>query len=140
MDEPLCVRERDRLANAFEEPQSFVQVRIVAKVFSERPATNALHDVEQPAVGEPASVVNRDDAGVFEPGEDTRLVAKPAFEAGARERVGNLDRNLAPELFVERKVDRAHAAASDLLDDRVAAGLELWPAPQRSQPGYRCIR
>ena len=140
MDEPLRVRERDRLANAFEEPQSFVQVRIVAKVFSERPATNALHDVEQPAVGEPAGVVDRDDAGVFEPGEDTRLVAKPAFEAGARERVGNLDRNLAPELFVERKVDRPHAAAANLLDDRVAAGLELWPAPERSQPGHRRIR
>ena len=136
----LVVRERDRLANAFEEPQPFVQVRIVAQVFSERPTTNALHDVEQPAVGEPASVVNRHDAGVFEPGEDACLVAKPAFEAGARERVGNLDRNLAPKLFVERKVNRPHAAASDLLDDRVAAGLELWPAPKRSQPGHGCAR
>ena len=103
MDEPLRVRERDRLADAFEEPQPFVQVRIVAQVFSERPAPDALHDVEQPAVGEPAGVVNRDDAGVFEPGEDACLAAKPAFEAGARERVRNLDRDLAPELFVEAR-------------------------------------
>jgi hypothetical protein len=140
MDEPLRVRKRDRLANAFEEPQSFVQVRTVAKMFSERPATNALHDVEQPAVGEPAGVVDGDDARVFEPGENASLVAQPAFEAGARQRVGNLDRDLATELFVERQIDRSHAATADLLDDCVAAGLELGPAPEGSQPGDRRIR
>ena len=58
---------------------------------------------------------------------------QPALEAGAGQRVGNLDRDLATELFVDGEEDRAHAAAADLLDDRVAAGLELRPAAERPQ-------
>ncbi len=106
----------------------------------ERLAPDALHHVEEPAVGEPAGVVDRDDARVFEPGEDARLAAEPAFESRAGQRVGNLDRHLAPELVVDGEEDRSHAAAADLLDDRVAAGLELRPAPERPQPGDGRVR
>ena len=53
---------------------------------------------------------------------------------------GNLDRHLAPELVVHGEEDRSHAAAADLLDDDVAAGLEFRPAAERAQPGDGRVR
>ena len=130
---PARVRERDRLADALEDPQPLGQVGHMAQVVAQRLASDALHHVKEPAVGEPPGVVDRDDARVFEPGEDARLAAEPAFEARAGERVRNLDRHLALELIVDGEEDRSHAAATDFFDDRVAAGLELRPAAERAQ-------
>ncbi len=85
MDEAAGVREGDRLADAFEDPQPLGQVGHMAQVVAERLAADPLHDVEEPAVGEPAGVVDRDDARVFEPSEDARLAAEAAFEVCARD-------------------------------------------------------
>ena len=77
---PCGVREGDRLADAFEEPQALGQVGHASELFSQRPALDALHHVEQPAVGQPAGVVDRHDARMFEPGEHACLALQPAFQ------------------------------------------------------------
>ena len=66
MDEAVRVRKRHRLAEALEDPQPFGEVRDVAQVIAQRPALDALHHVEQAAVGQPAGVVDRHDAGMLE--------------------------------------------------------------------------
>ena len=117
-----------------------VAIANLLEALGQRPTPDTLHDVEEAAVGEPASVVNRDDAWVFEPGEDAGFASQPAFEVHAGERVRDLDRDLAAELLVDSEEDRSHAAAADFFDDRVAAGLELRPPAQRPEAGHRRVR
>ena len=135
MDEASRVRERDRLADALEEPKPLGRVGDAAQVIAKRAPADTLHDIEESPVGQPPEIVNGDDAGMLERGEDARLGPQAPFELGARERVGNLDRDLAVELLVDREIDRAHAAAADLFDHGVAARLELGPASERAQVG-----
>ena len=70
MDEAARVRERDGFADAFEEAQALGQVGTCRSARASVSPADALHHVEEPAIGEAAGVVNRDDAGMFEPGED----------------------------------------------------------------------
>ena len=54
--------------------------------------------------------------------EDARFDCAAADRRSSLPRAfGNLDRDLAAELFVDGEVDRAHAATADFLDHRVAA-------------------
>ena len=140
MDEALRVCEGDRFTDAFEDPQPLGPIANLLEALVQRPAPDPLHDVEEAAIGEPAGVVNRDDAGVFEPGEDAGFASQPAFEVRAGERVGNLDRDFSAELLVDGEEDGAHAAAADFFRDRVAAGLELRPSAQRPEATHRRVR
>src|SRR6476659_2300646 len=54
-------------------------------------ASNQLHDVEEPAVGKPASVVDRDDTGMLETRERRRLRLEPSCDGGRSKSVRDLE-------------------------------------------------
>ena len=127
------VSERHRLADTFEDLQPLGEIAMMADVFRQCPAVDSLHDVEQPAVGQPADVVDGHDAGMFECGQDARFGSQPMFECGGRDRIRDLDRHLAAEERVRRGVDRTHAATADLRGHGVTVGFELRPVGDRAQ-------
>ena len=127
MDDVVRVRERHRVADPLEHPEAVPHRRMAAEVLAQRHTSHAFHHVEQPPIGQPSHIVNRNDAGMFEAGEDARLALEPAFEARAGDRVGYLHRDLAAERFVARQVDSSHATAAHFIDDDVAIGHKLRP-------------
>ena len=76
MDDAAGVRERDGVADAIEQPQAIGE-RPRARVRVEALAADEAHHQEDAAVGEPADVVDGDDAGVLERGERTRFASQP---------------------------------------------------------------
>ena len=71
-----------------------------------------------------ARVVDRDDVGVVERGREPRLAQEAVAEVGfAEPRREELQRGPAPQAYVLGPVDDAGAAATELLDDPVAAEL-----------------
>ncbi len=65
--------------------------------------------------------MNRNDAGMFEAGEDFRFAQQSRGKIPARVRnVKDLQRHAAPEHGIFRKVHGAHAAAGDAIDDAIA--------------------
>ena len=90
-------------------------------------AADALHRVEQPAVGQLAEVVDRHDAGMLEPREDPRLVGF------VRRALDDLERDLAVEHGVARQVDDAHAAAPEDRDQLVARAGDVGTLEHRGQ-------
>ena len=135
----MRVRERHRIADPLEHAQARGEVRHLRQVVAKRPPFDALHHVEEPAVCEPAGIVNRHDPRVLEPRQRARLELQPAIQRFAVEAVGNLDCHVAPEDFVAREEDRPHSSASDLLHHRVAVRLELGPVPDAAKPADRPI-
>ena len=88
---------------------------------AQRLALHEFHDEVDLAL-ELADLVHADDVGVGEPGHRLGL----AVQAGASEAVAlrgpqQLDGDLAVELVVVGRVDDAHAALADLLQDREVA-------------------
>src|SRR5439155_14932733 len=78
------------------------------------------HGVENAAVGERSDVMNRDDAGVFESGEHTRLADEPIGEIAVGGRaIKNFQCYAALQLLVLGGVDDPHAAASDAIEQPV---------------------
>ena len=106
MDDPVRMRERDRLAHAKKHAEPVGQLATRRHPAIEPVAAHALHGVEQPAVGQLAEIVNRHDAGMLEPRQDARfvrLVLRPLHD---------LEGDVAVEHRVVRQVDDAHAAAA----------------------------
>ena len=65
-------------------------------------------------------LVDRGDAGMIEPGERDRLAAETLQHVGVGQvGIEDLDRDFAIERLVDRLVDGAHAAATELVDDAV---------------------
>ena len=127
VDDVVRVRERHRVADPLEHPEAVAHHGMAAEVLAQRHTSDAFHHVEQPPVGQPSHVVDRDDAGVFETGQNARLALEPAFQARARDRVGHLHRDLAAEHLVARQVDGPHASAAHFIDDDVAIRHKLRP-------------
>src|SRR4029077_9721345 len=91
----------------------------------ERFASNQLHDVEEPAVGEPASVVDWDDTGMLETRERRGLRLEQSCDVGRSKSVRDLDGDVSCEEIVRRAIHRSHTAAPDLLDGDVSRRFEL---------------
>ena len=76
--------------------------------------------------------MDRRDAGMIERGQHARLAAQALVESAAgRRRVRDLERDLAIRALVARDVDRAHAAAADRAQHRVAARRRRQFRPDR---------
>ena len=77
------------------------------------------------AVGEPAQLVDRDDPRVLELAADLGLLDEPADHLGVVAVLlqDDLDGQVAAEVDVAALEDRPHAAAGDLADELVAAGV-----------------
>ncbi len=118
MEDAVRVGERHRLAHPLEDAQALGQRRRGAEQRIERLSVHALHDVEGPAVGEHAVVVDGDDAGMLETREKPRL---------AGEARSHFDGDVTLERRVARGVHDAHAAATDRLVDHIAVARELRP-------------
>ena len=68
-------------------------------------------------------VVERHDVRVLEPGDDLRLVLEPPDEVRVVGELGmdGLDRDLPPDLRLDRPVDDAERALADLIEQPIAA-------------------
>ena len=88
-------------------------------------APDQLHRDEQPAVGEPAQLVDRDDPRVLELAADLRLLDEPADHLGVVAVLlpDHLDGQVAAEVEVAALEDRAHPAPGELADELVARRL-----------------
>ena len=87
---------------------------------------NHLHGIEDAAVWQPAEIVNRDNARVLEPSQNSRLLG----HAGGRlpvliENREDFQRHAAVELLVPAHVDCAHAAVANLANQFVTGGAEI---------------
>ena len=93
----------------------------------ERLAFEQLHREVQPAIGDPAEVVDLDDVLVVDLGDRRRLAPEPLDrEVVARQLVvEHLDRDLAPQRHVLRAIDRAGSALPDQLLDQEPITEEL---------------
>ena len=81
-------------------------------------ALDQLHGEVEPAVGEPAQLVDRDDPRVLELAADLRLLDEPADHLGVVAVLlqQHLDGQVAAEVDVAALEDRPHAAAGDLAE------------------------
>ena len=74
-----------------------------------------------------ADLVHRDDVGVREPGGRLRLAFDPVTECVVvSDAVHQLERDAPLQTGIERRVDRAEAAATDPIDDDEAADGDGW--------------
>src|SRR5262249_18177629 len=94
---------------------------VLADVFIQWPAGDAIHDVIKAAGGD-AAVMNRDDIGMIEPAEDANLAreAGPLARAAERAAVQDLDRYGALRGFLHGAVDDRLSAASNLFQNLIA--------------------
>ena len=88
-------------------------------------AVDVLHDDERPR-RVLAVVVDRDDVGMTQRRGVLRLLAEARREVGIAQVLGTeqLDRDLAPELGIERAVDGRHATLAEQLHEPVAAAKD----------------
>ena len=86
----------------------------------ERLAADELHHHQQLVVLLMMQLVNRRDAGVIEPRKRHGFAAEPLQHVGVGQiGIEDLDRDFTVERLVDRLVDGAHAAATELVDDAV---------------------
>src|SRR5262249_39244251 len=81
---------------------------------------------QEVALADGADVVHRDDVGMAEAGQRLGLAQEPAAVEQRRAvfaQAQHLDGDVALELGIARRVDLAHPALAEELDDRVAAEL-----------------
>ncbi len=106
----------------------------------QRAALDQLHGDEQPAVGEPSQLVDRDDPRMLELAADLGLLDEAAHHLGpvAMLLQQDLDGQVAAEVDVAPLEDGPHAAPGDLAQELVAAPTRRRPA--RASPRNRAGR
>jgi hypothetical protein len=122
---------RVREGHGVEDPrvgvQPILERRLARHELVETPSAHELHHIEGAAVGQRAGVVDGNDGGMIEPGQDVRFALQPR---GARSvlvgDVEHLHRDLAVEHPIAGDVDGAHAAVAGDARDRVAR-IQLGP-------------
>ena len=140
MDDPVRVCEGHGLADPQKEPQALRQRRQRRERRLEALAPDELHRVEGPAVRQPARVVDGDEAGMLEPGEDLRFTEERFGRSLAVERhVHDLERDTPREHLVLDLEDGAHAASSDRPDEPVARAGEIGNPHGVPQPIQRRV-
>jgi hypothetical protein len=127
VDDALTVGERDRLGrrdHRRQEREPLDQGRRLVDRRAQRAAVDHAHRVERRAVGPPADLVDRHDAGVLQAGREPRLALEPRRQRRrALEQL--LHRHVAPDPQIARRHDAAHAAARHLQAELVVARVHL---------------
>ena len=127
MHDAVRVRKGDRVADAKKYGKPVADTALRRQPLVEALAADALHRVVHAAIGQLAEVVNGDDAGVLEAGEDASLAGHRARRAGVRPAIGgravhDLQRDLPTDRVVlPGTVDDAETSFTQSFDDRVAA-------------------
>ena len=133
MDDPLRVGERrgvHRREHVGDQREPVAQRRARLDLVGERLAVDLPHHVVRVAVVVAAAVVDRDDRRVTQARRDPRLAREPGEElGGVRQRL--LDRDGALERGVGGREHAAHAAATELLAERVAVAEAIERAGSR---------
>src|SRR5262249_40208277 len=89
-------------------------------------AANALHHVEEPPVWQCSHVVDRDNAGVFELGENSSLAKKAVCALDRGPGLGEyFERYLASQLHIPREVHNAHATSTDLFHQLITSASQI---------------
>src|SRR5260370_438616 len=115
MQHTAAVRERERLADLLDEPQALGYRAMPVEIAIEPRAFDELHGVERATVGKRARFVDGHDGGMLQVRDYARFVR----------RVQHLDGHAAPKLRVERGIDHAQSAPSDLAVDLVARTSQI---------------
>ena len=123
----MRVRERHGVADAQKHAQALGEVVSGRHPAVEAIAADAFHRIEQPPVRQLAEVVDRDDAGMFEPGQD------PRFVRVARRPLDDLERDLPIEHDIACQIHDPHPAASEDRDDLVARAGHVRRPEHRGQ-------
>src|SRR5216683_4956917 len=126
MQHAAGVGESHRVANAEEETQTVRERMDGFDVLVEALAFHKLHGVEDAAIGERADVVDGNDAGMLEAGEDAGLAVETMREvAVGNGNVEDFESDAALQHLVFRGVDDAHAAARDALEQAITRSCEI---------------
>lgn len=125
------VGDRDEVRH---QREALVARRALIEDLLERPSGDQLHRVERRAVGPPAGLVDRDDAGVLETRGDQRLAKKTQLAGGAAmEQL--LQRDVPAHLAIVRAIDAAEATTAVLAEDVIAGRIAI--LERRRQPRQR---
>ena len=125
MDDAERMGEGHGFTDAEEHRQALVHVGDPGQPSIETLAAHPLHRVEQTAVGELTEVVDRDDAGMFEAGEDARFLLEPRGGGRIDGPVEHLQGDVAIQRRVAREIYDRHAAAAEDGTDLVARAGEI---------------
>ena len=146
VDHALRVGVGDRLADLLEDGEEPRPVLVGAssrrQERRQRAAPHQLHRDEQPAVGQPAQLVDRHDARVLELPADLRLLDESPDHLGvvAMFLADHLDGQVAAEVEVAALEDGPHAPASQLADELISRGWVGRPVTfHRSGPDQRSV-
>jgi hypothetical protein len=90
MEHSASMSESNRLANALKNAQP-VEKHVFSRIqVIEAPAFYEFHGIENSATGKRAGIMYRNDAGMFQAGEDARFTKKPRREfAGSIGKIEN---------------------------------------------------
>ncbi len=119
VDDRSGVGERNRFEDGEEKPHPLMEPEgFLACVVDQIRSADVLERQIPASARGPAGVVEPRDAGMFEPGQNPALLAKPALDLAHPAPLGrhDLEGDLAPESLslLLGKVDRSHAASPEL--------------------------
>ncbi len=121
MNDAVRVCKGDGVADSEEHAKPRGSIRAGGEPAIEPVSTHSLHRVEPAAVWQLAEVVDRDDARVLEPGEDSCFLRQPRrHPVGVGRTIDDFERDLSVERRVAGQVDDAHAAATENRNQLVA--------------------
>src|ERR1041384_1370677 len=113
----------------------------LSRILVKAAAAHILHRIKDPAVRKCSDVVNRNDSGMFEPGNDlcftNHATAQFVSDIGC---VKNLDCYKPIELTIFSEVDCSHPSASKLFHKCVLRRAEVRLADERAQVVQPVIR
>jgi hypothetical protein len=109
-------------------------------VLVEAAPVHELHRVVDTPVGKSSHVVDRDDAGVLQAGQDTRLTdhSRPSVLVEARH-AQDLERDVPIENPISRPIHLSHAALGDRLQHLVASSRKIRPVGNLPKMSHRFV-
>src|SRR6266436_1978207 len=114
------VRERYGFANSQKKSQTFGKRRYAVEKLIDTRTLHKFHNIKNPAVGQSACVVHRNDARMLELREHTRFAYEPLFQSTEGVgRVQHFDRDAAVQCFILRCINSSHAATRQKLQQAV---------------------
>src|SRR6185369_5485055 len=113
----------------------------LSRILIEPAATDILHRVKDPTIRKRSDVMNRNDSGMFEPGNDLCFTNHPTPQIVSNVwRVKNLDCDKPAQLTIFREIDCSHPTAPELFYIFVLRSAEIRLADDRAQVIQPVIR